>query len=68
MDNMFRCMGKTMQTKEITPRALGKIRKGKYFIPDCPDYEPRIDLPKRVNLDEVFTGWNCRNCKNLKSC
>jgi len=58
-------MGKTMQGKEITPRAIDRVREGAFYIPDCPDYEPRIDLPKKVKLDEVFTGWNCRNCKNL---
>lgn len=64
---MFKCMGERMQGKEIAPRAIGRIRKGGYYIPDCPDYEPRIDLPKKVKLDEVFTGWNCRNCKHLKA-
>ncbi len=52
--------------KEITPRSIGKIRKGAYYIPDCSDYEPRINIPKKVHIKEPFTGWNCHNCKNLE--
>jgi len=63
---MYKCMGEKMQGKEITPRAIGKIRKGGYYIPDCPDYEPRINIPKKVNIKDPFTGWHCRNCKNFK--
>jgi len=66
VNNMYKCMGKEMQGKEITPRSIGKIKKGSYYIPDCPDYEPRIHIPKKVHIKEPFTGWNCRNCKNLK--
>ena len=58
-------MGKKMQGKEIAPRSIGKIRKGAYYIPDCPDYEPRINISKKINIKDSFTGWNCRNCKNL---
>jgi len=61
VNNMYKCMG-----KEITPRSIGKIKNGSYYIPDCPDYEPRIHIPKKVNIKAPFTGWNCRNCKNLK--
>ena len=59
-------MGKKMQGKEIIPRSIGKVRKGAYYISDCPDYEPRINIPKKVSIKDPFTGWNCLNCKNLK--
>ena len=55
-----------MQGKEITPKAIGKIRKGKFYIPDCPYYESRVGIPKKVKIGEVFTGWHCHNCKNLE--
>ena len=63
---MYKCMGEKMQGKEITPGPIGKIRKGSYYIPDCPDYDPRINIPKKARIKEPFTGWNCWNCKNLK--
>jgi len=55
-----------MQSKEITPRALGKMEQNGFYIPDCPDYKPRINIPKKVKIDEVLTGWHCRNCKNFR--
>ena len=64
---MYRCMGKKMKDKEITPKAIGKIRKGNFYLPDCPNYEPRVNIPKKVRIDEIFTGWHCRNCKNLNT-
>lgn len=63
---MAKCMGKRISGRDINPRPIGKIRKGGYFVPDCPDYEPRISLPTKARLDEVFTGWHCLNCKNLR--
>ena len=66
VNSMYKCMGKKMQGKEIAPRSIGKIRKGAYYIPDCPDYEPRINIPKKAHIKEPFTGWHCCNCKNLK--
>ena len=63
---MGRCMGKKMQGKEAEPRPIGKIKRDNFYIPDCPDYKPRIDIPIRVKMDEVFAGWNCRNCRNFK--
>ena len=66
VNSMYKCMGKKMQGKEITPGSIGKIRKGAYYIPDCPDYESRINIPKKIHIKDPFTGWNCCNCKNLK--
>lgn len=63
---MPKCMGKQFKGKKITPRAIGRVKKGIFYIPNCPDYEPRIDIPVKVRMDEVFTGWNCRNCKNFR--
>jgi hypothetical protein len=63
---MSKCTGKTAQGKEITPRSIGKIKRGNFYIPDCSDYSPRIDLPTKVKIGEVLIGWNCRNCKNFK--
>lgn len=64
----FRCIGKNQQGKAIIPRTIHKVRRGGFFIPDCPDYDPRIEISKKVKVNEVFTGWNCRNCKNLIAC
>lgn len=64
---MSKCMGKKMQGKEIEPRPVGKVKRGNFYIPDCPDYSPTIDLSIKVKTDEVLIGWHCRNCKNFKS-
>ena len=64
---MNKCMGKKMQGKEIEPRPIGKVKRGNFYVPDCPDYGPTIDLPTKVKVDEVLIGWNCRNCKNFKA-
>jgi len=63
---MSRCMSKKMQGEEFVPKAIGKIRKGNSYIPDCPDYKPRFNIPGRVKIGEILTGWHCRNCKNFK--
>lgn len=63
---MTRCMGKKMQAEKIIPRAIGKVKEGNFYVPDCPDYEPRFNIPTKVKVDEVLTGWNCRNCKNFR--
>ncbi len=55
-----------MQGKKIEPRAVGKVKHGRFYIPDCADYEPRIKIPVKVRIDEVLTAWNCRNCKKFK--
>ena len=61
------CIAKGIEGKKITPRAIGRIQKGNFYIPDCPYYKPRINIPNKVKRDEVFTGWNCHNCKNFKT-
>ncbi len=63
---MFKCMGKKMQGKEIIPQAIGKVKESNFYVPNCPDYEPKVNIPKRVRIGEVLTSWHCRNCKNLK--
>ena len=63
---MGKCLGKKMKGKEIEPRSIGKIVQGDFYIPDCPDYNPRIDIPTKLRIGEVLIGWNCRNCKNFK--
>jgi len=60
------CNGKNIQGKEISPQSIGKVKRGNYYVPDCPDYKPRIDIPIKVKTDEVLTGWHCCNCKNFK--
>jgi len=63
---MSRCVAKEMQGKEFIPRAIGKIREDNFYIPDCSYYESRINIPKKVKIDEILTGWHCYNCKNFK--
>lgn len=63
---MYRCTAKEIQGKEITPKAIGKIRKGDFYIPACPYYIPRVNIPKKIKASEVFAGWHCHNCKNLE--
>ena len=60
-------MGKKKQGKEITPQAIGKVKQGNFYVPNCPDYEPRVNIPKKVRIGEVLTGWHCRNCQNFRS-
>lgn len=63
---MAKCMGKRMQGKEIEPKAVGKVKRGNFYFPDCPDYKPRIDLPTKVKIGEILIGWHCCNCKNFQ--
>jgi len=64
---MSGCAAQNRQDKGIIPKAIGRIRKGDFCIPDCPDYKSRINIPRKVKVDEVFVGWNCCNCKNFRS-
>jgi len=63
---MGRCLGKNMQGKEIEPRPIGKIARNNFYIPDCPDYIPRVNIPRKVKIGEVLIGWHCCNCKNFR--
>jgi len=64
---MYRCMGKSRHGEEIVPKAIEKEERNGFYFPACPDYEPRVHMPKRVEIDEVLVGWHCYNCKNLKA-
>jgi len=59
-------MSKKIACDEFAPKAIGKIRKGNFYIPDCPDYKPWFNIPGRAKIGEVLIGWHCRNCKNFK--
>ncbi len=63
---MYICIGERMQGREIEPRAVGKVKQGRFYIPDCQDYKPRIKIPVKVRMDEILTAWNCRNCKKFR--
>jgi hypothetical protein len=60
------CIANDPDGIEITPRSLSRVRQGKYCVPDCVDYESKFNLPRRLKTKEVYTGWNCHNCKFLK--
>lgn len=62
---MFRCIAKMTQGKETIPQAIGKVKQGNFYVPNCPDYESRVNIPKKVKIGEVLTGWHWRNCKNF---
>ncbi len=51
---------------EIEPRPLSRVQQGKYWVPDCVDYQTKFRLPRRIKTRDVFAGWNCHNCKHLQ--
>lgn len=59
-------MGKQLNGKEIRPKEIRKVKKGNFYVPECPDYEPRIHISVKVKREEVLAGWHCYNCKNFK--
>ena len=62
----YYCIANDSEGIEITPRSLSRVRQGRHCVPDCVDYESKYNLPRRVKAREVYTGWNCHNCKHLK--
>jgi len=64
---MYECAAGRMRGKKFVPRAVGKKKEADFYIPDCPDYKPRINIPIKVKANEVLTAWHCRNCKNFKA-
>lgn len=62
----YYCVANDPEGIEVTPRALSRVRQGKYCVPDCVDYESKFNLPRRVKAKEVFAGWSCYNCKFLR--
>jgi hypothetical protein len=60
------CVANDPDGIEIIPRSLSRVRQGRYCVPDCVDYESKFNLPRRIKEKEVFAGWSCFNCRNLK--
>lgn len=62
----YYCIANGPQGIEITPRTLSRVVQGKYCVPDCVDYESKFNIPRKVRTKEIYTGWNCHNCKFLE--
>ena len=62
----YYCIANDPDGIEVTPRTLSRVAQGKYCIPDCPDYESKFNIPRRIKVKEIYTGWNCHNCKFLE--
>ncbi len=62
----YYCIANDPDGLEITPRPLSRVRQGKYWVPDCVDYQTKFNLPRRLKLKEIFSGWSCYNCKCLQ--
>jgi len=63
---IYFCVANNPDGIEIVPRSLSRIRQGKYWVPDCADYQTKFNLPRRLKAKEIFAGWSCFNCKFLK--
>ncbi len=61
----YGCNANIPEGEPITPIARKRILQGKYFVPDCPDYESKFGLPKKVKIKAVYAGWSCFNCVHL---
>ena len=61
----YYCVANDPDGMEIVPRSLSRMRQGRYWVPDCVDYQTRFNLPRKIKSREVFAGWNCHNCKYL---
>ena len=59
------CDANLPEGEAITPIARKRIQDGKYFVPDCPDYDSKFGLPRRIKIKVVYAGWSCFNCKHL---
>ena len=62
----YYCIANDPDGVEVEPRSLGRVRQGRYCVPDCVDYQAKFNLPRRIKSREVFAGWSCHNCKNLQ--
>lgn len=62
----YYCIANDPDGLEIAPRSLARIHQGKYWVPDCVDYQSKFNLPRRIKAKEVFAGWSCHNCKSLR--
>jgi len=62
----YYCIANDPQGIEITPRTLSRVLQGKYCVPDCVDYESKFNIPRKVSAKEIYTGWNCHNCRFLE--
>lgn len=61
----YGCNANIPEGEPITPIPRKRVQQGKYFVPDCPDYDSKFGLPKRVKLKAVYAGWSCFNCVHL---
>lgn len=65
MSLYYACNANVPEGEPITPKSRGRVQEGKFFVPDCPDYESKFGLPSKVKLKTVYTGWSCHNCVHL---
>lgn len=65
MPKFYACNANIPAGEPITPINRKRIQQGRYYVPDCADYESKFGLPKRVKLKEVYAGWSCYNCVHL---
>jgi nucleoid DNA-binding protein len=63
---IYFCVANNPDGIEVVPRSLSRIRQGKYWVPDCADYQTKFNLPRRLKAKEIFAGWSCFNCRFLK--
>lgn len=61
----YYCVANNPDGLSIVPRARSRIQQGRYWVPDCVDYQSKFNLPRRIKAREVFAGWSCYNCKFL---
>jgi len=65
MPKYYACNANIPAGEPITPINRKRIQQGRYYVPDCADYESKFGLRKRVKLKEVYAGWSCFNCVHL---
>lgn len=65
MPKYYACDANYPQGEAIEPVNRSRIQEGRYYVPDCPDYDSKFGLARRVKLKAVYAGWSCFNCSHL---
>lgn len=65
MPKHYACNANYPEGEPIEPINRKRVQEGRHYVPDCPDYDPKFGLARRVKLKTVYTGWSCWNCTHL---
>jgi len=65
MPKYYACNANIPGGEPIEPINRKRVEHGRYWVPDCPDYDSKFGMPNKIKRREAYAGWSCWNCVHL---